>query len=107
MNLTKATNPLKQQLPEPVFNALLALAEKYRTKGIQLFIFGSFARGEGRQSSDLDLGVEWNDGRNDQLFHNLCEDVLELPTIRKIDVVDMEQADASFRKIATKDRIML
>jgi len=94
-------------LPARLLRGLQELARKYQDEGLSLFVFGSFARGDQRPTSDLDLGVEWRGKRSPETFLRLYWDVQELPTIRKIDLVDFEQTDPDFRRMATSDKIYL
>lgn len=83
------------------------MAEKYRAFGIEVFVFGSFAWGDHRPNSDLDLGVEWQNGRSADLWRGLLRDVDDLPTVRKIDLVDFSRAAPEWRSIARRDRQFL
>ena len=94
-------------LPTRLVRDLQRLARKYQGNGLDLFVFGSFARGDQRPTSDLDLGVEWRGQHNPETFLRLYWEVQELPTIRKIDLVDFEQADSDFRRVAMSDRVYL
>jgi len=94
-------------LPTRLLLDLQKLARKYQHDGLDLFVFGSFARGDQRPTSDLDIGVEWRGKHNPSDFLRLYWDVQELATIRKIDLVDFEQIDSDFRRIAMTDRIYL
>jgi len=84
-----------------LLQALQKLAWEYRRDGLELFILGSFARGDQRPTSDLDIGVEWRGERNPETFLHLYRDVQALPTIRQIDLVDLAQVDSDFRRVAT------
>jgi predicted nucleotidyltransferase len=94
-------------LPGRLIQSLQQLAQEYYVEGINLFIFGSFARGDNRPNSDLDLGIEWHGQRNPDIFRRLYEDVQSLPTIRKIELVDFAQTDAAFQQIAGAQKIYL
>ncbi len=94
-------------LPARLLRDLRALAQKYRSQGVDLFVFGSFARGDQRPTSDLDLGVEWHGKHSPGTFLRLYWEVQELPTIRKIDLVDFEQTGLDFRRAAMAERIYL
>ena len=98
---------LRSTLPVRLLRELQKLAQKYHEDGISLFIFGSFARGDQRPTSDLDLGVEWHREYRQEAFLRLYWEVQDLPTIRKIDLVDFEQTEADFRQIATADKVHL
>lgn len=88
---------MEKRLPSRLMKALYHLAQKYQKKGIKLFVFGSFAQLKDRKTSDLDLGVAWQKERSPQAFSELYADVLALPTIRKIDLVDTALIDEGFR----------
>lgn len=103
----KAQARLQTSLPARLLRELQGLARKYRKDGLLLFVFGSFARGDQRQTSDLDLGVEWHGQHDPRAFLRLYWDVQELPTIRKIDLVDFERTDTDFKRVATADKIYL
>ena len=100
-------NSLTGSLPPQLIYKLRQLAHKYHQDGLDLFVFGSFARGEHKSTSDLDLGVEWRGKRKPEVFLKLYWDIQALPTIRKIELVDFDQADPNFRQIAASDKIYL
>ncbi|MDD4933851.1 MAG: nucleotidyltransferase domain-containing protein [Methylacidiphilaceae bacterium] len=94
-------------LPSPVWAGLERLAERFRPAGIRLVIFGSFARGEARPWSDLDLGFLWVGTRRPEVERELFRAVGELPTIRRIDLVCLEAASESLRAEALREGIAL
>lgn len=98
---------LAHVLPSRLLQRLQQLAQTYRQAGVELFVFGSFARGDQRPTSDLDLGGEWASERDPQTFTRLYWDVQQLPTIRKIELVDFTQVGPRFKRVAVTDRIYL
>lgn len=86
---------------------LKALGRKYRAHGVDLFIFGSQAREDRRPNSDLDLGIEWRRPVSHELFRQLCKDVDDLPTIRKVDLVDFSNVSPAWKEVAGRDRVLL
>ncbi len=107
MTLEKLNHPRPRSLPVRVWQALIQLAHHYHDLGVDLFIFGSFAQGDPRPTSDLDLGVEWQGQRDPTIFRRLYQDVQNLPTIRPIDLVDFSQTDTRFREAAGTHKIYL
>ena len=97
----------KIPLPPRLLRNLQKLAQTYESEGLDLFIFGSFARGDQRSASDLDLGVEWHKERNARTFLRLYGEVQALPTIRKIELVDFSQTSSTFRQIASLNKVYL
>lgn len=94
-------------LPPRLRSRLKALGQKYQARGVDLFLFGSFARTDWRENSDLDLGLEWRRPNSQELFRELCKDVDDLPTIRKVDLVDFSKASQGWREIAGRHRVLL
>ena len=107
MQQTDVKIHIEQRLPARLIKALYKLAEKYEARGVNLFIFGSFARSKDRSTSDLDIGISWQKKRMPRVFTELYRDVQALPTIRKIDLVDMAQVDEAFKREAMKESIFL
>jgi predicted nucleotidyltransferase len=99
---------LKKELPAHVVNELIHVADKYQKKGIILFLFGSFAAASNwhRHTSDLDIGLLWKSERKPHLFTQLYTEIQDLPTIRKIDLVDMEQVDKDFKNEVLASEIL-
>jgi predicted nucleotidyltransferase len=93
-------------LPERVTVSLRALAQDAEAAGGKIFIFGSFARGDARPTSDLDIGFYARKG-GDRFKQLLSERIPELPTIRPIELVDFEQLEPDFRLIAEKNILPL
>jgi len=98
---------LTDSLPARLVRELRKLAKKYQTNGLDLFVFGSFARGDQTPTSDLDLGVEWHEQPDPKIFARLYWDVQALPTIRKIELVDFARTDPTFKRIAAENKLYL
>lgn len=98
---------LEKQLPSRLVKELYRLAQKYQKKGAKLFVFGSFAQLKNRKTSDLDLGVIWQKERSSHTFSELYSEVLDLPTIRKIDLVDTALIDEAFKASIMQHAVFL
>ena len=92
-----------EDLPAPVLEGLRRLAAEASARGIRLFLFGSFARGDARPNSDLDLGYELRGGVPPVNRTWLLDAVAALPTIRPIDLVDFAGVSPEFRNVALTD----
>ena len=71
----------------------------------KLYLFGSYARGEETQDSDVDLFVEFNDDASlldHSKLHVEIEDLLD----RKVDLVTSEKDDP-FLELIKKDQILI
>ena len=93
-----------EDLPSPVLEGLRRLAADASARGIRLFLFGSFARGDARPNSDLDLGYEMQGGIQPANRIWLLDAVDALPTIRPIDLVDFAGVSPAFRNVALADQ---
>lgn len=107
MRELKLSDRVRQKLLVRLISELVHLGKKYQTQGIRIFIFGSAVQENDRQESDLDLGVIWDTERSERIFNSLYWDIQDLPTVRKIDLVDMEQVDPVFRESALRDALFL
>jgi len=76
-----------------------------RRKGGRLFVFGSIAETwpQARKGADLDVGFEGLDAEAAEEIKRL---LTSLPSIRPVDIVDFDQADAAFKTVA-KSKIVL
>jgi predicted nucleotidyltransferase len=71
--------------------------EKY-----EVFFFGSRAANKGTERSDIDLGIEGKKEVPAEILAKIKEEIEELPTLYKIDVIDFKKVDKDFYKIAKK-----
>ncbi len=77
------TVPRPRVVPEPVAAELRKLGERYGIRNLR--VFGSFARGEAREDSDLDLLVDYVPGQSGFAFVRFCEEAERLLG-REVDV---------------------
>jgi len=82
--MSTSLQALREVVPEPLAIQVREAGERYGIRNIR--VFGSFARGQARPESDLDLLVEYVPGRSGFAFVEFCEKVEELLG-RKVDVV--------------------
>ncbi len=72
-------------------------------KGSKVILFGSRARGNAKQRSDFDVGIIRQKPLPLNTFFDLQEDLQNLPTLYKIDLVDLNRTSKDFQKIALQD----
>lgn len=94
-------------LAPQVWNDLRQVADRFASRGIHLFLFGSFASGEQRPGSDLDLGFTASERISPEAIESLREAIDALPTIRRIDLVDFRRADPAFARVALRSVLEL
>jgi predicted nucleotidyltransferase len=95
---------LTQQSIRERRDAILEIARRYGASDIR--IFGSVARGDATDSSDLDLIVRFEPGRSLLDHGGLIEDLQEFLGVR-VDVVSEDGMRERFRSRVTKEAIAL
>lgn len=66
-------------------------------KEFKVFLFGSWAKGTAEPTSDIDIGVLGPKAVDELLLLRIKEEVKGIPTLRRIDVVDLFMTDERFR----------
>lgn len=94
-------------LDPQVWNDLRQVAAEFASRGIRLFLFGSFASGEQRPGSDLDPGFTASERISPEAVDSLRKAIDSLPTIRRIDLVDFRRADPAFARVALRSTMEL
>ena len=69
----------------------------------KLFLFGSRATGRHHARSDIDLGIMSDGSMTAKQMQNVLEKLESLPTLLKIDLVDLNTVGDEFRKMALKN----
>ncbi|PYV13314.1 MAG: nucleotidyltransferase domain-containing protein [Acidobacteria bacterium] len=64
----------------------------------KVFLFGSWAKHTAEPASDIDLAVLGPKALDDMLLLRLQEEIAAIPTLRRIDVVDLHRTDERFRQ---------
>jgi predicted nucleotidyltransferase len=95
-------------LPLQVLQALVMLGTSFQKKGVTLFLFGSFAQGRARPRSDLDIAATYSSPTEKSRLKMELYDALEkLPTVRPIDLVDLDSANPELAAEVHRDGIPL
>ena len=71
-------------------------------KKYKVFFFGSRAAGRGDERSDIDIGIEGKRPLPPGAILDIQEEIENLPTLYKIEIVDFSRVDARFKKVAKK-----
>lgn len=85
-------------------DTILAIAQRYGARDVR--IFGSVARGEATEQSDLDLIVRFDTGRTLLDHGGLVMDLRELLGM-KVDVIDEEAMRDRFRDEVMREAVSL
>ena len=62
------------------------------------FLFGSCARGDAKDTSDIDIGILGPQAVDYMILLRIKGEVRAIPTLRRVDVVDLTETDESFRE---------
>lgn len=80
---------------------IAAIVGKYLDrKTYKVFFFGSRVAGNSGERSDIDIGIEGPDVIPSTVMAKIRDEVAELPTLYKIDIVDMRATSPVFRRVA-------
>ena len=87
-------------------NLVKPIAEKYGVK--EIYLFGSYARGEANESSDLDFLVFGGDVFKLTLIFSLAEDLREVLK-KDVDVFEINEINenSDFYKAVMKERLLV
>jgi len=72
-------------------------------RGYKVILFGSRARGNADPSSDFDMGVIGEHPLDLKSFYKIADALEELPTLYRIDWVDLNRTSEKLRKQALKE----
>ncbi len=65
-----------------------------------VFFFGSRVEGRGTDRSDIDVGIEGQNPVSQRVIDDILEEIDEIPTLYKIDIVDFSSVSEKFREVA-------
>lgn len=78
------------------------IGKKLNLKEYQVFFFGSRVENKGTERSDIDIGIEGSKPIPVEKFLDIQEEIENLPTLYKIEVVDFCRVLPKFREVARK-----
>ena len=93
--LKKANRQDVQPLLEKVIRVV---CDRIMEEGLQVYLFGSWAQGRALAESDLDIALDAGKPIESVVLLSIINDVDDIPTLRKVDVVDLQALDQAFRR---------
>lgn len=94
---------MKQDI-EKIKKQLLAVIEKNLGRcGHKVFLFGSRAKGDAWDRSDIDVGIEGDKPIPSEIKLKIEEELNNLPTLYKFDLVDFKAVSDEFKKETLKN----
>ena len=79
---------------------LQIVGKRVNMEGCSVFFFGSRITGEGNERSDIDVGIEGTTVIPYGVMAVIKEEIEQLPTLYKIDVVDFKSVSPAFKEVA-------
>ena len=81
---------------------VVKIIRRYLSDDYKIYLFGSWAKGDAIDTSDLDIGISGKEKISLELMSRILNDMQGIPTLRKIDVVDFLTVGEEFRNNALK-----
>lgn len=77
--------------------AVIRIIRKYLGDEYKIVLFGSWAKGNALENSDIDIGILGQEIVKWETMSKIREEVDGLSTLRSIDVVDLNSLEESYR----------
>lgn len=90
---------------ERIREAVTKVGKKYGIKNA--YLFGSYARGEATESSDVDIIIERGDIKNYNAFADFRYDLENELGTEDIDILTMDDVKPRFYELIKKDQVAL
>lgn len=92
---------LEHDSEEKIKKSVLNIVSKHLDlKKHKVFFFGSRVTGGGSERSDIDVGIEGPEPIPSPVWLEIQEEIENLPTLYKIEVVDFKRVSPEFREVA-------
>lgn len=86
---------------EDIIKDVVGIIRRYLTREeFEIVLFGSWARGDAQESSDIDIGLVGQRPVDDMVLLRIKEEIKGVPTLRRTDVVDLNKSSEEFRREA-------
>lgn len=85
---------------DSIIEEAVKIIRRYLSDDYKIFLFGSWAKGDALETSDIDIGILGEGKTPDDLMFRILREVETIPTLRKIDVVDFNLVEENFKNSA-------
>lgn len=83
---------------EEVIRKISAIIRRYLpAKDYKIYLFGSWAKGDAVETSDIDIGIFGEEPIDSWILMRIRGEIEAIPTLRKIDIVDLKMVDERFK----------
>jgi len=83
---------------DAIIDEVVAIIRRYLPEKYKIYIFGSWAKGNALETSDLDIGILGDIAVDSYIMDRIVKETEIIPTLRSIDVVDLQTKTDDFRK---------
>ena len=84
---------------EEVIREILDIIHRHLPRGeFKVMLFGSWAKDTAAPTSDIDIGILGPSPIDEMLLLRIKGEIRAIPTLRRIDIVDLNRSDESFRE---------
>lgn len=83
-----------------ILRQTVEIIRKYLGEEYRIYLFGSWSKGNALDTSDLDIGILGKKKVPWSIMTKINEEIRAIPTLRKLDVVDLATSDERFKKAA-------
>jgi|APFre7841882590_1041340.scaffolds.fasta_scaffold50099_2 predicted nucleotidyltransferase len=89
---------MKEQDIQPILTRIVQVIRRYLpAESHRILLFGSWATLEAAPTSDIDIAIEGATAVDSTVMSEIHEEIDKLPTLRKIQIIDIQQVHDRFR----------
>ena len=89
---------------EKLKKEVLSIVGKYLDlSSYRVFFFGSRVKEDNFEKSDIDIGIEGSEKIPTKIKLSIEEEIEEIPTLYKFDIIDFKDVSENFKKEALKN----
>lgn len=85
-----------------IIQEIVKIIRQYIENNYQIMLFGSWARGNAMETSDIDIGILGKEQISSDIMRKIRSDIENIPTLRGIDVVDLNSVEEKFKNKVLK-----
>lgn len=82
---------------EEILKRIIFIIRDYLSQDYQILLFGSWAKGNALNISDIDIGILGENVAPRSIMTQILEKIENIPTLRSIDIVDLKTKEENYR----------
>ena len=83
---------------QEIISEVVGIIRKYLPSEYRIILFGSWAKGDALEASDIDIGVMGPNRVEWSIMSKITEDIEDIRTLRSIDIVDLRVKGEKYRE---------